>query len=114
MRIEIITEPVTRAEVKEIAKEIYGTMVKGVADIERGIIALGGKWHMDANTKLMEFGSKQNSVWGFNLYTDKKGEERIEYVALINIRPALGHRDMYIEDRAIREKIRSIVNRLVP
>lgn len=114
MRIEIITEPITRAEVREIAKEIYGSMVKGVADIERGVIALGGKWHMDANTKLTGSGSKQHSVWGFNLYTDKEGEERVEYVALVNIRPALGNRDMYIEDSAIREKMRSIIDRLIP
>ena len=114
MRIEIITEPRTRAEAKEIAKEIYGRMVKGAADIERGIIALGGKWHMDANTKLTDSGSKQNSVWGFNFYPEKEGEERVEYVALINIRPGLGNRDMYIEDRAIREKIRTIIDRLIP
>lgn len=46
MRIEIITEPITRAEAQEIAKEVYGDMVKGVADIEQGVIALGGKWHI--------------------------------------------------------------------
>ncbi len=114
MRIEIITEPITRAEAMEIAKEIYGTVVKGVADIERGIIALGGKWHMDANSKIMESGSNQQSVWGFNLYPDKEGEERIEYYALVNIRPAQGNRDMYIKDAMTREKIRSIVDRLIP
>jgi hypothetical protein len=114
MRIEIITEPITRAAVSEIAKEMYGSMVKGVADIEKGIIALGGKWHMDANTKLTEFGSAQDAVWGFNLYPDKEGEGRIEYYALINIRPAQGNRNMYVEDAMIREKIRNIINRLIP
>lgn len=114
MRIEIITEPITRTEAGEIAKEIYGNMVKGVADIKRGIIALGGKWHMDANAKLTEYGSEQQSVWGFNLYTEKEGKERIEYIALVNIRPTLGNRDMYIEDAVIREKMRSIIDRLIP
>lgn len=114
MRIEIITEPITRDHAKEIAKETYGAMVKGVADIERGIIALGGKWHMDSNMKLTEFGSRQDCMWGFNLYPDKEGDERIEYVALINIRPALGNRDMYIEDASVRERIRTIINRIVP
>mgnify|MGYP001570333416 FL=1 len=114
MRIELITEPITRSTAKEIAKEIYGTMVKGVADVERGIIALGGKWHMDANSKLIESGSNQQSVWGFNLYPDKEGEERIEYYALVNIRPAQGNRNMYIENAMIRERIRAIVNRLIP
>ena len=114
MRIEIITEPITRAAASEIAKEIYGSMVKGVVDIERGIIALGGKWHMDANTKLTEAGSRQDAVWGFNLYSEKDGKERIEYVALVNIRPALGNHGMYIDDESIRSKMREIIDRLIP
>lgn len=114
MNIRIITAPIARAEAKEIAEEIYGDMVKGVADIERGIVALGGKWHMDANNKMTEAGSQQNALWGFNLYPDKEGKDRIEYIALINIRPVLGNRDMYIEDAQIREKIRAIINTLVP
>ena len=114
MRIEIITEPTTRAVAMEIAKEIYGNMVKGVADIEQGVIALGGKWHMDANMKLTGAGSRQDAVWGFNLYPEENGRERVEYVALINIRPALGNRDMFIENAAIREKMRGIIDRLIP
>ncbi|MBU6390531.1 hypothetical protein KGQ31_03210 [Patescibacteria group bacterium] len=114
MNIKIVREKISRAEAKKIGKEFYGEMVKGVADIEREIVALGGKWHMDANTVLTADGSNQSAVWGFNLYPDKDGEDRVEYVALINIRPALGNRDMYIEDGAIREKIFSIVNKLIP
>jgi len=114
MIIRIVEKPITREEAKEIAKEFYGDMVKGVADIEREIIALGGKWHMDANTKVIEAGSSQTNVWGFNLYPDKEGEDRIEYIALINIRPAAGNRNMYIEDADIRENICEIINKLVP
>ena len=114
MNIRVITKPITRAEALEIAQEFYVTMVKGVADIENRIIALGGKWHMDANHKMMETGSSQSAVWGFNLYPKKEGEARIEYISLINIRPALGNRDMYIEDSAIRTVIKEIVDTLVP
>lgn len=49
MNIRIIETPITRAEAKEIAKEFYIDMVKGVVDVEREIIALGGEWHIDAN-----------------------------------------------------------------
>ena len=55
MNIKIVTEPITRAEAKEIAKEFYVEMVKGVVDVEKGIIALGGEYHMDANTILLTF-----------------------------------------------------------
>ncbi len=115
MDIRIIKKPISRAVAKEIAKEFYGDMVKGVVDIERNIIVLGGKWHMDANNKIMEAeGSDQSVVWGFNLYPDKEDIDRIEYVALINIRPAVGNYDMYIEDAKIRGAIESIVNVLIP
>ena len=60
----IITENISQSELKELAKEFYVEMVKGVADIERGIIALGGEWHADANQVLIEDDSKQNNLWG--------------------------------------------------
>jgi hypothetical protein len=113
MNIRIITKPITRAEAKEIGKDFYRDMIKGAADIERGIIALGGEWHIDANNVLTEDGSKQSDIWGFNIYPDKVGAERLEYVALINIRPAAGNFDMYIKDKKIREKIRVLVEKFV-
>lgn len=113
MNIKIVRDKITRAEAKEIGKEFYKEMVKGVADIGRGIIALGGQWHIDANNALIEDGSRQADVWGFNLYPDKSGDEELEYVALINIRPAAGNRDMYIENPEIRKKIRSLVKKLL-
>ena len=113
MDIRIIRKPVSRSVVSEIAKEFYSNMVKGVADIELGIIALGGEWHSDANKVLINDGSHQDNIWGFNFYLDKPKEEEIEYVALINIRPAFGNRDMYIENAETRNKIKAILNKLI-
>ena len=110
MRIEIITKPITRAEASEIAKEIYGSMIKGVADIERGIIALGGEYHMDANMTLIGNGSRQEHIWGFNVHLEKPREKWIEFTSLINIRPAQGNRGLRIEDMDICERIKKIVN----
>jgi len=113
MDIRIIKEPISRATAKEIAAEFYGDMVKGAADIERRIIALGGEYHIDANNVLIGEGSKQEDIWGFNLYLDKAPEEWLEYTALINIRPASGNSEMYISDSAVREKLEAIVNKLI-
>jgi len=110
MIIRIIETPITRAEAKEVAKEFYGDMVKGVADIEREIIALGGEWHMDANVKLIERGSKQNTIWGFNFYPDK---DRIEYTSLINIRPAQQNRKIEIQDKELKRKIEQVIRKLI-
>ena len=98
MNIKIVRDKITKSELEELAKEFYVEMVKGVADIERDIIALGGEWHIDANSILIEDGSKQNNLWGFNIYLNKPKESRLEYNSLINIRPKQGNRNMEIEN----------------
>jgi hypothetical protein len=109
MDIKIIDKKITDKELREIAKDFYGNMIKGVVDIEREILAMGGEYHMDANMILIENDSKQQHVWGFNWYFDKKDDERIEYVSLINIRPAQNNRTMEIEDLELRDKLKSII-----
>ena len=71
MIIKIIDKN-NRKELREIAKDFYVDMIKGVVDIERGILAMGGEYHMDANTALIENGSRQQNIWGFNWYFNKK------------------------------------------
>ncbi|MBI2047585.1 MAG: hypothetical protein HYT27_00440 [Parcubacteria group bacterium] len=110
MDIRIIKEPITHATAKEIAAEFYKDMVKGVVDIERKIIALGGEYHIDANMKLIADGSIQSDVWGFNFYSD---ENRIEYVSLINIRPQQNNRTIKIQDDELKKKMENIIRSLI-
>ena len=109
MDIRIIREQIGEDDLRVLAKEFYGHMVKGVVDLEREIVAFGGEFHADANTVLIEDGSSQPDVWGFNWYFDVPDEEKIEYTSLINIRPHLGNRQMEIVDEALRDKVRTIV-----
>ncbi len=113
MNIKVVREKISLKEVEEIAQEFYKEMAKGVADIEKGIFALGGEWHMDANEVLIKDGSEQKNLWGFNLYWAKPKEERLEYNSLINIRPQQNNRSMEVENGEIRQKIFEIVNNLV-
>ena len=109
MDIKIIDKKITEAELREIAKDFYGGMVKGVVDIEREILAMGGEYHMDANNKLIENGSRQQNIWGFNWYFDKKEDKRIEYISLINIRPKQNNNTMEVQDVYLRDKMKSII-----
>ncbi len=61
---------------------------------------------MDANTRLIEDGSSQEDLWGFNIYPDETGDMAIEYTSLINIRPAQKNRSMEIESEDTRMAIR--------
>ena len=111
MNIKIINKKIAESELREIARDFYGEMIKGVVDIEREILALGGEYHMDANNKLIENGSRQQNIWGFNWYFDKKGNEKIEYVSLINIRPKQGNKTMEVQNVSLRDKMRTIISK---
>lgn len=114
MEILIVREPVNREMLNALAKEWHHTLVKGVADIKTGLVALGGEWHMDANNKLIEEGSEQKNLWGFNIYLKEKGDTAIEYNSLINIRPLQGNRSMEITSEETRSAVRRIVALAVP
>ena len=114
VEILIVREPIMTKALTPLAQAWHRVLVKGVADIKRGVLALGGEWHMDANNVLIADGSNQVDVWGFNIYTDRSGEEVIEYASLINIRPAQGNKGMILMDEMLQSEIRAIVCRLIP
>jgi hypothetical protein len=109
MNIKIINNKIPENKLREIAKDFYGDMIKGVVDIERKILAVGGEYHMDANIVLLESGSVQQNVWGFNWYFEKLGDERIEYVSLINIRPMQDNRAMEVQNSTLRDKMKIVI-----
>jgi hypothetical protein len=49
-------------------------------------------------------------VWGFNVYFDRPRDSWIEYISLINIRPQVGNREMEVQDKNIRDKMKKIIN----
>ena len=109
--IVLITSTITREELKKYLLD--GTLVKAVVDIERKVMAIGGGLHADEEQVLLEEGSKQENLWGINLYPDDKSESWIEFDSMINIRPNQGNRSRGVEDKTTQEKIRSIVSTLV-
>jgi len=112
MQITIITSPASAESLRQIAKENFSDMIKGVVDIHLKILALGGELHADAEAALLERGSKQEHLWGFNLYPGKTGDDRVEFTSFINIRPAQGNRSIEIQNRELKVKIRGIIDSL--
>ena len=114
MDIVIIEKPITRQELKKIAEKRFGDLVKAAVDIEQEIMAVGGEFHMDEQTTLFEEkGSKQQNVWGLNIYPEETGDGFIEFDSMINLKPNQGNRVRNIQDPVIRERITSIVKKLV-
>lgn len=110
MNIKIVGDDIKLEEAKEIGKEFYDDMVKGAIDIKLGIVVIGGEYHIDASNVLVQNGSKQSDIWGFNIVFTKDGKYFLEYTAMINIKPVLGNRDMEIQDQEIKDKILEVVS----
>jgi hypothetical protein len=96
-----------------LAGEGFGDMVKYVADLARGAIAIGGDLHADAEAALLADGSRQEDLWGANFYPRSPPGERIQFTSLINIRPRAGNPSMEVQDPKIREAIRGVSERLI-
>ena len=112
--IKIIREKIGAKEIEFFLGNPFHEMIKFVADIEKGILALGGELHSDAEALLLESGSSQKDLWGANFYPRNPKEKRIEYTSLINIRPSVGNRSMEVKDLGIQKRIQNIVERLLP
>lgn len=111
--MKIVTEKIKLAELKEMTAVMLGNMVKAVVDIKKEIMVVDAELHSDEEALLLTKGSKQEDIWGINIYPDLSADERIEFDSLINLRPKSGNRTRGIDDPKIRDRIKSIVNRLI-
>ena len=102
---------ITIKELEKLAENWFGDMVKAVADTDRQTIAVGGEWHADAESLLLAQGSKQENLWGFNLYPFEPGDNFLVFDSLINIRPRQNNRSMSILDESVRNKILELVKK---
>jgi len=111
--IHVLSERIDPRLLAHLTGSIFGIMVKYVVDVDRGVIAIGGELHADAEAVLLGLESAQGSLWGANYYPGSGQDECIEYTALINIRPARGNPGMEVLDPAIRERIRELTFKLI-
>ena len=109
----ILESPISLSELAAMAENLYGDMVKAVADVGRNRLALDAELHSDLESELIAEGSRQEDLWGFNLYPSIEGEDFIEYDSLINIRPRQGNRSRDVEDAAVKAQIRRIVSEFI-
>jgi len=109
----IINAPVPLADLKLMAENRFGNLVKAVVDVEREVMAVDGELHSDKEALLLENGSRQENLWGINIYPELTGPDRVEFDSLINIRPSQKNLSRGVNDLILREKIVQIVDGLV-
>ena len=109
----ILDRPVSREELSKLAENFYEDMIKGVVDVEQELLALDAELHSDLEGMLLREGSRQEDLWGINLYPGVEDEDFLEFDSLINIRPRQGNRSRGVENEEIQERIRAIVNKYI-
>lgn len=111
--MKILDSIITIDELKGIANNIFGSLIKAVVDIEKNLIAIDAELHSDLEALLIENGSKQGNLWGINFYPDIEGEDFLEFDSMINIRPSQGNKSRSVDSPEIQKKIINIVNNWV-
>ena len=109
MKILIIRNRASQEQIREMLEGLE-TYIKLAVDVERNIVAGGGEYHADCEEVLLEDGSRQEDIWGADWYPE---DRKVEFGALINIRPDQGNRSMEIEDPKLRAKIETMIRRLL-
>jgi hypothetical protein len=98
---------------RRLAAGRFGDLVKAVIDLERRIMLVDADLHADQEAELMAGGSRQEDLWGINLYPDLPSSEWLEFDSMINLRPSFGNRSRGVDDPAIRERISNLVSEFV-
>lgn len=96
-----------------MAEKMFDNLVKAVVDVKKEIMAVDGEMHADEEALLIEKGSRQEDLWGINLYPNKKGEDFIEFDSIVNLKPAQDNRSRGVDNPKIRKEIIRIVKRLI-
>lgn len=106
-------KPILIDELKQMAERMFGDLVKAVVDIRERIMVVDADLHADQESLLLENGSRQDDLWGINLYPDQTDEDFIEFDSMINLRPSQNNRSRDVENPETRKQIIEIVRSLV-
>ncbi len=111
--MRILENVITLAELKQIAQDTFGDLVKAVVDVDRELVAIDAELHSDLEALFLEDGSKQNRLWGINFYPELEGEDFIEFDLMINLRPSQGNISRSVDSKDIQAKIINIAKKWI-
>jgi hypothetical protein len=112
--LKLIDTSITNNELLDMSKKMFDGLVKAVVDIESEIMVVVAELHADQEDYLLQRGSKQENLWGINIYPEEVDSDNwLEFDSMINLRPSQNNRSRGIENEVIRAKVASIVEKLV-
>ncbi|MBU0501976.1 MAG: DUF5674 family protein [bacterium] len=111
--MKTIKDKISLNELKELTAKGFGDFIKAVVDVEQKIMVIDAELHADEEALLIENSSKQENLWGINIYPAHEKADRIEFDSMINLKPSQGNRSRSVEDKSIQAKIIQIVEGLI-
>lgn len=111
--MKVVEKKISILEIEKMAKSMFGILVKAVVDVKKEIMVVNAELHADEEQYLLERGSKQENLWGINIYPEKDEDDFIQFDSMINLKPSQGNYSRGIDDPEIQKKIIQIVNKLV-
>ena len=108
--MKTVENKISIKELKDMSSKMFHNLVKAVVDVQKEILVVDAELHSDEEAYLLQLGSKQENLWGINIYPDLDKEERIEFDSMINLRPSQGNNSRGVEDESIQKRIIDIVN----
>ena len=66
--MQLIKDKISIAELKKMSEKMFGSLVKVVVDIDKQIMVVDAGLHSDEEFFLLENGSKQEYLWGINIF----------------------------------------------
>ncbi|MDR1015817.1 MAG: DUF5674 family protein [Coriobacteriales bacterium] len=110
-------QPVESIGIDELAamsEKMSEPLVKAVVDVAHRALVVDAGLHADEELFLLEGGSRQQDLWGINLWPESFGtDDFVEFDSMINIRPAQGNRSRGVGDPEVRKAIWGIVTEKV-
>lgn len=110
--MKLVDKTISLPDLVLMANKMFGGLVKAVVDIEKQIVVVDAGMHADEEQFLLEQGSKQENLWGINIYP-KDGSFKIEFDSMINLRPSQNNFSRNVEDPEIQKQITELINRLI-
>lgn len=111
--MKILDKTITIEELKKMAADVFGDLVKAVVDVNKEVVALDAELHSDLEALLLENGSKQKDLWGINLYPDLEENDFVEFDSMINMRPSQDNMSRGVDSEEMRGKIVKVVSKWV-
>ncbi|MFT5387578.1 MAG: hypothetical protein ACI9E5_000709 [Candidatus Omnitrophota bacterium] len=111
--MKILEAPITKNELKIIAENTFGDLVKAVVDVDRQLVAIDAELHSDLESLFLESGSTQTNLWGINFYPDIEDDDFVEFDSMINIRPSKGNMSRGVDCVDTQKDIMNIVNQWI-